>query len=312
MESMSASDSAHIESVPEHASSCPQRTANESVLIEPVAEQAKGHPQEIPSEFAPKELAPEHAASHHQRHSIVKKSASFSEDTREPLLSPQLRTDISWVSSSSPRSTPRGRSPSKRRSSLPEAVSRRANEMTCTLSSVGEIDQAMNQTLKLFITHFFVLYMFQVCMQLLVILIDYSSEKQYIDLGVHSLAFLAAADLFIVFLFLVELGVQIVVQSFEKWIKNWWHKFDMFVLIISILLVTIDIAQVFAFPCHISRETVDGSWEGDFELCRDVLRLVRIALFLQQLQELLNSPLEHFALLAEDMNDQAEEINDYI
>lgn len=158
--------------------------------------------------------------------------------------------------------------------------------------------------------HFFVLYLAQVIIQVIVIYVDYAANQKHLNLGIHAIDFLSAADFFIVFLFLVEIGVQLLVHGLDKWIRNWWHKFDLFVLIISVLFVTIDISQVTALPCVASK--FDSSWEEEFELFRDLLRLVRIVLFLQQLADLLSRPLDHFAMLAEDLGDQAEEVNDYI
>jgi len=174
------------------------------------------------------------------------------------------------------------------------------------------MESAMNQTLKLFIMHFFVLYVAQVVIQVGVIIIDYASDHYSYTLGVHALDFLSAADLFIVFLFMVELSVQILVHGMDRWIKNWWHRFDLFVLIISVLFVTIDISQISVFPCEAKTGKADGSFEEQFELFRDLLRLVRIILFLQQLGDLLSRPWDHFAMMAEDLGTQAEEVNDFI
>jgi len=174
------------------------------------------------------------------------------------------------------------------------------------------MEVAMNQTLKLFIMHFFVLYLAQVGMQLFVTLVDYAADKKYLNLSKTSRDFLTAADFFIVFLFQVEVGVQLLVQGLEKWLRSWWHKFDVVVLIISLLVVIIDCAQVSMIPCGRNMDTFDGSWDEEFELLRDLLRLVRIVLFMQQMKDLLEHPLEHFSVLAEDLHLQAEEVNDYI
>lgn len=170
----------------------------------------------------------------------------------------------------------------------------------------------MNQTLIMFIMHFLALYLVQVLMQVFVMIVDYANEKNYISLGLHSLDFLAATDFFIVFLFIVEVGVQMINPGVDQWLKNWWHRFDLLVLIVSVLFVTVDIAQVSVFPCHVAEDAITSAPNETFELFRDLLRLMRIAVFSQQLKQLLENPLEHFSVLAEDLAPQADEIKEYI
>lgn len=149
-------------------------------------------------------------------------------------------------------------------------------------------------------------------MQVFVMIVDYANEKNYISLGLHSLDFLSAADFFIVFLFVIEVGVQQAYQGVDAWLKNWWHKFDLLVLIVSVLFVTVDIAQVSLFPCHVTDDALTSAPNQTFELFRDLLRLMRIAIFFQELKQLLQNPLEHFSMLAEDLAPQADEVKEYI
>eukprot|EP00746_Dinoflagellata_sp_MGD_P033743 gnl/MRDRNA2_/MRDRNA2_180601_c0_seq1.p1 gnl/MRDRNA2_/MRDRNA2_180601_c0~~gnl/MRDRNA2_/MRDRNA2_180601_c0_seq1.p1 ORF type:complete len:234 (+),score=45.84 gnl/MRDRNA2_/MRDRNA2_180601_c0_seq1:100-702(+) len=199
---------------------------------------------------------------------------------------------------------------------VPSLIVRSASQASLTATTTpSDMEEAMNQTLLLLIMHFFVLYMVQVCVQLTVISVDFASEKNYLEVGLHSRDFLTAADFFVVLLFFVEVAVQVMVQGTERWLKNWWHKFDIVVLVVSVLVLTIDIAQVSLFQCgreEQMRQEFSGAWEEEFELLRDLVRLVRIALFCHELKDLLNRPLEHFAMLAEELNPQAHEVNDYI
>lgn len=193
-------------------------------------------------------------------------------------------------------------------------VERRATDATNQVSTHGDMEMVMNQTLKLFILHFFVLYITQVVMQSSLIIIDYAKAEGYIQLGIHSMDFLTAADTFIVLLFVIEVGVQFSVTGIDEYFKRWWNRFDVIVLVISVVFVIVDIAQTAILPCDFLRWEYDrnNKWHQDFELARDALRMLRLGLFIRQLLSLLNSPLEHLAMLAEDLENDANNIKEFI
>lgn len=196
---------------------------------------------------------------------------------------------------------------------MPSFLRRTTTKALEAVSSVGDVRGTLNQTLQLFIIHFFVLYVAQVILQVLTLLIDYGARREWYSIGIHSYDFLAATDVFLVFLFAIEIGVRIISSSYEIYMSDVWHKFDVGVLAFSVLFAIFDIGITVSAGCNMERHDDPLQKFADyFELLRDVLRLLRLARFVSQLGNLLNSPLDHFAMFAEDLADDAEEVNDYI
>lgn len=180
--------------------------------------------------------------------------------------------------------------------------------MAAIASTQGDVEGAMNQALKLFILHFVVLYACQVVMQVLVLAIDYGESRHFYNLGIHAEDFLAATDVFLVSLFTVEIGVKLVSVGKEAYFHDWWHRADVAALCISWVFVFFGIARV----CGYTEWLISDRYDQEVELVRDIIRLLRLGLFVQQLSHLLNSPLDHLAMMAEDLDEEAKEAGEII
>jgi hypothetical protein len=187
----------------------------------------------------------------------------------------------------------------------------------------------INRSLQFFVLHFVLLYALQIAGQATVLVMDLLDLLDLVHLDEVAEQYLLSADVMVTALLVLEIFAQVAVAGgCSRYLcrggRRCGRVFDVTIATASIALIAFELARPATEHALVAAELTNSSaalftngvqhtdQEEEekgviltFESVRNVLRTVRVYVFLHRLYDLLRSPLDHLAVLVDDIDDEA-------